>query len=235
MITQEIREEIKRIQSELKQAFPASAHQFREIPGSSKKWVFISWQLVRDRLDDVHPDWIIDYSEIQYLNNDAVCRCGITILGVRKEAIASVPVSVLSNKGNEMTRGSAPDRLMAEGIKNAGEQWGVGRYLDNQSFTIRYLWDRMKELDDEKAGEVRRLSEQYKIQVGARIESGPKPKETGFLSAVAGTPSTISEGQQKRLWAIAKSEKLTDEQVKAVQKKHDGSRQIKQTDWRHVR
>ncbi|MDF5726724.1 MAG: hypothetical protein PUP92_01465 [Rhizonema sp. PD38] len=125
----------------------------------------------------------------------------------------------MSNKGNEMTRGSAPDRLMAEGIKNAGEQWGVGRYLDNQSSFIRYLWDRMKELDDEKAGEVRRLSEQYKIQVGARSESGPKPKETGFLNAVAGVPSTITEGQQKRLWAIAKSEKLTDEQIKAIQRK----------------
>ncbi|MBR8838147.1 MAG: hypothetical protein DSM106950_30135 [Stigonema ocellatum SAG 48.90 = DSM 106950] len=39
---------------------------------------------IRDRLDEVCPDWIIDYSEIQYLGNDAICRCGITILGVRK-------------------------------------------------------------------------------------------------------------------------------------------------------
>ncbi|MBR8839983.1 MAG: hypothetical protein DSM106950_39795 [Stigonema ocellatum SAG 48.90 = DSM 106950] len=114
MITSGIREELKRIQSELKKVFPASQHEVRDLPG---EWVYLKWQTIRDRLDEVCPDWIIDYSEIQYLGNDAICRCGITILGVRKEAIASVPVSLVSSKGNEMTRGSAPDRLMAEATK----------------------------------------------------------------------------------------------------------------------
>ena len=220
MITEETREEIRRIQSELREPFPAAVHQFREIPGSNKKWVFLPWQVVRDRLDDVCPDWIIDFSDIQYSGNEVTCRGAITILGIRKEAIACVPISVLSNKGNEMTRGSAPDRLMVEAIKNASEQWGVGRYLDDQEFVIRYLWDRIKELDDEKAGEVRRLSEQYKIQVGARPAPQTKPKESGFLSAVSGTPQTINDAQKKRLWAIAKNLKLTDDQIKSVYHNH---------------
>jgi len=47
-----------------------------------------------------------------------------------------------------------------------------------------------------------------------------KPKnETGLIYAIAGTSaeSFITEGQRKRLWAIAKSElKLSDEQIKGA-------------------
>jgi hypothetical protein len=164
MITESIREELRRIHIELKKPFPANLHEFRELPGG-KKWVFLRWQTIRDRLDEVAPEWISDYSEVQYLNNDAICRCGITILGIRKEAIASVPISITSSSGKEMSRGSAADRLAAEALKNTSETWGIGRYLDDQVFTIRYLWERMHELDDAACGEVRRLSEQYKLNI----------------------------------------------------------------------
>jgi hypothetical protein len=165
VITPDIRDELRQIQAELKKPFPANLHEFRELPGGAKKWVFLKWQTIRERLDEVAPEWMSDYSEIQYLGNDAICRCGITILGVRKEAIASVPISITSSSGKEMSRGSAADRLAAEALKNTAEAWGVGRYLDDQAFTIRYLWERMYELDDAACGEVRRLSEQYKIQM----------------------------------------------------------------------
>ena len=219
MITPEIREELKRIQAELKKVFPANRHEVRDLPGGQRKWVYLKWQTIRERLDEVCPDWVIDYSEIQYLGNDAICRCGIAILGVRKEAIASVPVSLVSSKGNEMTRGSAPDRLMAEATKNAAEQWGTGRYLDDQQFTIRYLWEHLKELDEQMQGEVRRLSEQYKIQLSGRQPQAKPKVETGFIHAVAGTSaeSLITEGQRKRLWAIGKNElKLSDDQIKSA-------------------
>jgi hypothetical protein len=116
-------EELRHIQTELKRPFPAPLHEIRELPGGVKKWVFLRWQTVRERLDEVVPGWTIDHSEIQYLGNDAVCRCGITILGVRKEAIASVPITQLSKQGNDMSRGSAADRLAAEALKNAAETW----------------------------------------------------------------------------------------------------------------
>jgi hypothetical protein len=177
----EIRVELRRIQAELKKPFPANLHEFREIPGGGKKWVFLKWQTIRERLDEVVPEWISDYSEIQYLGNDAVCRCGITILGVRKEAIASVPISITSSSGKEMSRGSAADRLAAEALKNGAETWGVGRYLDDQVFTIRYLWERMSELDDPACGEVRRLSEQYKIQTkSAQLQAKPQKSPSNF-------------------------------------------------------
>lgn len=173
---------MRRIQAELKKPFPANLHEFRELPGGGKKWVFLKWQTIRERLDEVVPEWISDYSEIQYLGNDAICRCGITILGVRKEAIASVPISITSSSGKEMSRGSAADRLAAEAIKNASEAWGVGRYLDDQAFTIRYLWERMSELDDAACGEVRRLSEQYKIQTkAAQLQAKPQKSPSNIF------------------------------------------------------
>ncbi|MDZ7996069.1 MAG: hypothetical protein RM022_013055 [Nostoc sp. EfeVER01] len=110
----EIREELRRLLVEFKKPFPAHVHLFREIPGSNKKWVYLPWQAVRERLEEVYPEWTSDYSEIQYLTNEAICRCAITILGIRKEAIACVSISVISSNGKEMTRGNPPDRLAAD-------------------------------------------------------------------------------------------------------------------------
>lgn len=193
MLTAQDREELRRIQDELRQPFPARAHELRDLPGGARKWAFIKWQTIRERLDDVYPDWIIDYSDIQYLGNDAICRCGITIMGIRKEALASVPISILSSKGNEMTRGSAADRLAAEGLKNSAELWGVGRYLDDQYFTIKLMWEGMGEFPDSMKGEIRKLSEQYKIDVknGEKVvpvkpvsnSAFPNPKPSQKLAA----------------------------------------------------
>jgi hypothetical protein len=221
MITTEIREELRRIQLELRKPFPANKHEVRDLPGGGRKWVFLPWQIVRERLDEVCPEWIIDYSEIQYLGNDAICRAGITILGIRKEAIASVPISLTSSSGKEMTRGSAADRLAAEATKNAAEQWCVGRYLDDQEFTIRYLWEHRHELDDQMMGEVRRLAEQYKVDKGIRTPQPRTEKEGSLLHDIAGTSTvlTITEGQRKRLWAVGKNEyKLSDAQIKSAYK-----------------
>ena len=139
MLIEDVRTELQRIQVELKKVFPANQHEIRDLPGNAGRWIYVKWQTIRERLDAVCPDWSNDHTEIQYLGNDAICRSAITIMGVRKEAIACVPISLTSGKGNEMTRGSAADRLAAESLKNAAEAWGVGRYLDDQPFVIRYL------------------------------------------------------------------------------------------------
>ncbi|MFN6475314.1 Rad52/Rad22 family DNA repair protein [Nostoc sp. DedQUE07] len=210
----ETREELRRILSELKKPLPAHLHEFREIPGNNKKWVYLGWQTVRERLEEVCPEWMSDYSEIQYLGNEAICRCAITILGVRKEAIASVPISVISSNGKEMTRGSPPDRLAAEAFKNAAEAWGIGRYLDDQVFTITYLWEQMHKLDDSACGEVRRLSEQYKLQKKLHSQS---VKVLKSASPVTLKQPLISEDQRRELWAIARKElRLNDEVTKNV-------------------
>lgn len=200
MMTPTEREELRAIQRQLKEFFLPAKHKVREIPGSPKKWIYLPWQSIRERLDEIAPDWMSDFSEIQYIGNDAICRGAITILGVRKEAIASVPISVQSKAGNEMTRGSAADRLYAEAMKNASESWGVGAYLDDQVAVIRYLWDNRHSLSDEMEGEIRKLSGQYKKELAA----SPQIRK-------------ISQEQAARLWAIARSElKLSDSDVRAV-------------------
>ncbi len=219
MITPEIRQELRIIQSEFKKPLPVKLHEVRELPGG-KKWVFLPWQVIRDRLDEVYPEWIPDYSEIQYMGNDAICRCGISILGVRKEAIASVPISILSSNGREMARGSASDRLAAEAIKNAAETWGIGRYLDDQEFTIRYLWENKHHLSDEMNAELQRLVQQYKINTGA-VRTKPQLKDEGGLlhamSGVSPAVATITKSQGSRLWAIAKKELgLTDSDLRSI-------------------
>lgn len=222
-MTPNIREQLKLIQSELREPLAANKHKVRDLPGTSKKWVYLPHQTIRERLDEVCPEWVIDYSEIQYFGNDAICRAAITILGVRKEAIASVPLSILSSNNKEMTRGSAADRLAAEAIRNSSEQWGIGRYLDDQEFTIRYLWQHRHELSQEMQEEVQRLTTQYKIQQGFIKEPVRQKTEGSILHSMSGTNPgiLISEKQCKRLWAIAKNElKLDDTTIKAVQQRY---------------
>ncbi len=205
MITPTEREELRALQLQLKQFFPAAKHKVREIPGSPRKWIYLPWQAIRERLDEIAPDWMSDFSEIQYIGNDAICRGAITIMGIRKEAIASVPISIQSKAGNEMTRGSAADRLYAEAMKNASESWGLGAYLDDQVTVIRYLWDNRHSLSDEMEGEIRKLFEQYKKELSA--------------------PVSRNNLQAKRFWAVAKGEcKLDDEVAKAVYKAHGFSK-----------
>lgn len=218
MLSPEELQELRKLQERFKDYLPTAAHQVRELPGSQRKWVFLPWQAIRERLDEVAPDWMSDFSNIQYSEKDAICKCGITIMGVRKEAIASVPISLISSKGNDMARGSAADRLAAEALKNAAEHWGIGRYLDDQVGTIRHLWEHRAQLTTEMEGEIRKLMGQYSKEISTYTT--PKAKEAGgMLEATAGvsTVKTINDAQVKRLWAIARKElNLSDSDVKSV-------------------
>ncbi|KYC42030.1 hypothetical protein WA1_18680 [Scytonema hofmannii PCC 7110] len=219
MIDIEIRQELRRIITEFKKPLPANQHKVRDLPGTSNRWIYLPHQAIRERLDEVAPDWTIDYSELQYVDNNCVCRCGITILSVRKEAIACVPISLLSSNNKEMTRGSAADRVAAESVRNAGEQWGIGRYLDDQVFVYKYLWENRHQLDDEMQGELQKLKLQHSKALSA---PQPRAKEEGsVLHSMTNTSPvlTITDGQRKRLWAVGKNEyKLSDAQIKSAYK-----------------
>lgn len=232
MVDAQIREELKRIIAEFKKPLPANQHKVRDLPGTSNRWIYLPHQAIRERLDEVAPDWTIDYSELQYIDNNCVCRCGITILGVRKEAIACVPISLLSSNNKEMTRGSAADRVAAESVRNASEQWGVGRYLDDQVYVYRYLWEHRHELDDEMSGQLQKLKQQHSKALSSPKSAGkstlpasfaqPRAKEEGsVLHSMTDTSPVlvITESQRKRLWAVGRNEyKLSSEQIKSAYK-----------------
>jgi len=66
-------------------------------------------------------------------------RIAVTIAGVSREAIGNAKIQQLSKSGNEMSRGTPIERAIADAFKNAAESFGVGAYLDDQEYVVRYL------------------------------------------------------------------------------------------------
>lgn len=163
-MNQEIREELKRIQACLRQPFPPEFHNIRELPGKGY-WAFISHHQYRERLDQVYPEWESEYTEIEQIASDIVCKCTIKILGISKQAIGSVPLIAAERNGKDISRGSAADRLAAEAFKNACEAWGIGRYLDQQDSVARYLNDNAVKLNNDTKIKLNKLA-QYLRQIG---------------------------------------------------------------------
>jgi hypothetical protein len=124
--------------NQLKQPFPAEDHEIRDLPGG-KQWVYVKWQKIRARLNVVYPEWQISYSEPEYLGDYCHIRCSITIAGITRQSLGNAKIAELSNSGKEMGRGTPIERAIADAFKNAAESFGVGAYLDDQEYVIRYL------------------------------------------------------------------------------------------------
>lgn len=118
--------------TQLKAWFPPEAHKERELPGGSK-WFFVPWQLIRDRFDEVCPDWQVSYSTPVYLGDYCTITCTITIQGIAKQGVGNAEIALLSSSGKNMARGTPIERATADAFKNAAEAWGVARYLDDQT------------------------------------------------------------------------------------------------------
>ena len=197
----ETREELKRIQSELRKPFSVESHSIRELPGRGY-WAFVPHHEYRERLDEICPEWESSYTHIEQITSDVICKCTITILGISKQAIGSVPLVAAEKNGRDVGRGSAADRLAAEAFKNACEAWGVGRYLDDQASVAYYLNSNAMKLDNETRNKLKSLAN-YLRQNGDLPPANSNvtmPK----LDAEPKAEGVISEGQIKRLWAIAK-------------------------------
>jgi len=129
---------IEEVTEKLKQPFPPEDHEIRDLPGG-KKWVYIRWQKIRSRLHQACPDWQVSYSDPNYLEDYCFVKCKITIAGVSREAIGNAKIQQLSKSGNEMSRGTPIERAIADAFKNAAECFGVGAYIDDQEYVVRYL------------------------------------------------------------------------------------------------
>lgn len=161
------REELRQIQKELRQPLPPVAHKIRELPGTSDLYIYLPWQAVRDRLEEVVPDYNLDFDDPVYdhTTNLVSIKATIEILGVKKSAIAATRISIISRKGNNAEIGHCVDRLHAEAIKNAGEAWCIGRYLDEQVSVYKMLWDNQSELDPEMRGKLNQMKGQFYKQL----------------------------------------------------------------------
>ena len=78
--------ELKELLPELKKPFPVADHKERALPGGGR-WFFIPWQKMRDRLDEVCPDWQVIYSDPVIAGELVVIRCKLTICDVTREGV----------------------------------------------------------------------------------------------------------------------------------------------------
>lgn len=187
--------EFREILIELKKPFKPEQHKERSLPGGGR-WFFITWQDIRERLDEVHPQWCCTWTEPIYIGDYCHISCTIIIAGISRQAPGNAPIQLLSSNGKDMSRGTPIERATADAFKNAAEAFGIARYLDDQVKTVNLL---------HKQGDGRAYKfakENKQIEVGAR---GVTKQPTG--------EKLITEPQVKRLWAIAKKLNLSDQEV----------------------
>ena len=148
----------------LKEPFPPHLHQERKLPGGGR-WFFIPWQSIRERLDEVYPEWECFWGEPIYLGQNCIIQCTIKIAGISRSAPGNAPIELISSSGKDMSRGTPVERATADAFKNAAEAWGIGRYLDDQDFTVKH----MRSVGDGRAYKF--AIENRQITAGARGET----------------------------------------------------------------
>lgn len=201
--------EVREILARLREPFPAHLHHERDLPGGGK-WFFIKWQDIKDRLDEVCPDWQVEYGTPVYLDKYCVVSCTLTIAGIKRQALGNAEIEVLSRSGKDMSRGTPVERSLADAFKNAAEAFGVAAYLDEQSedkrkFTIRYL----QKQGDGRGVQVARDNGMIPGNLPTAEQKRDRARaEQADLEArrTTATATAITEPQRKRLWAIAKTE-----------------------------
>ena len=124
--------------AKLKAPFTPEQHKDRTLKGGGT-WFYISWQLIRDRVEEVDPNYSQEFGSPQYLENLCFVSCTLTIHGVSRQAIGNAEIEMLSSTGKNMERGNAIERAIADSFKNAAEAFGIAAYLDDQEAVIRTL------------------------------------------------------------------------------------------------
>ncbi|MEA5578646.1 hypothetical protein [Anabaena sp. UHCC 0451] len=224
--------EFHEILAELKKPFKPTQHQERPLPGGGR-WFYITWQDIRERLDEVYPEWSCTWTEPVFIGDYCFISCTISIAGVSRQAPGNAPIQLLSSNGKDMSRGTPIERATADAFKNAAEAFGVARYLDDQRLTASL----MHKQGDYRASKFARENEE--IALGARgspikkskskpisdIFSPESPREpdvitpnqVNFSSESPKEPDVITLDQVKRLWTIARKEyQLSDDDVRQV-------------------
>jgi hypothetical protein len=132
---------------------------------------------------------------------------------VTREALGNAEIELLSRSGKDMSRGTPIERAIADSFKNACEAFGVAAYLDEQSqdkrdFLMRYLHSQ---------GDARALQyarENNWIPGNLPTADVKRARATTEAESRRSKASLISEAQQKRFWAIARTDgKYTNEGV----------------------
>lgn len=175
---------LRDVLSELQAKFKPSEHSEyftgKNRQGKETFYCYVKWQFIRKRLDDVVgvDGWIVEKTGLFFDEAGNPCVIGrMNILGVVKEAIGI-------GKAHEKWQGTKIENAIADLLKNCAEEFGIGRYLDDQRATIQYLWENSKG-DEYIRSMARKLGNQYNLQLKEAIaennaiadnKPAPKPK-----------------------------------------------------------
>lgn len=124
--------------AQLKKPFTPEQHKDRALKGGGT-WLYIPWQVIRDRVSEVDPNYSQEFGSPQYLDKFCYVSCTLTICGVSRQAIGNAEIELLSSTGKNMERGNCIERAIADAFKNAAESFGIAAYLDDQDAVIRTL------------------------------------------------------------------------------------------------
>lgn len=105
-------DEFRDIIRQLKEPFAPEDHEERDLPGGGK-WFYVRWQKIRDRLDEVCPQWQESYTAPVYLDKYCTIGCTITINGVSRQRWGNAEIELLSRSGKDMSRGTPIERAVA--------------------------------------------------------------------------------------------------------------------------
>jgi hypothetical protein len=130
-------ETFRKTLAQLREPFPPAAHVERALPGGGK-WFYIPWQQIRERIEEVCPDYEIEFSDPIFVDAYCSVRCKMTICGVSRSVNGCAEVGKSGGRGNPI------EVAVADAYKNAAEAFGVCAYLDDQSkekreWTAKYL------------------------------------------------------------------------------------------------
>ncbi|NEP57963.1 MAG: hypothetical protein F6K31_13225 [Symploca sp. SIO2G7] len=137
---------LKDLYPQLKTWFPPEAHKLRKLPGGGK-WYFVPWQKMRDRLDEIYPDWEIDYSDPVQRGEQVVVKCHLTIAGVTRVGFGNSHAEFDDWNEEKKQRGTPEERVIACAFKRAMEQFGMCRYLDIQTNNEKHTEQEREQLN----------------------------------------------------------------------------------------
>jgi hypothetical protein len=122
----------------LKTPFPPEDHKERSLPGGGR-WFYLPWQKIKSRLDQTFPEWQCSFSDPVITGELIVIRCRISIAGVTREGVGNSDAYGEKTSAGGYKFGSPVEKATADALKNAAEMFGVGAYLDDQQFVVKYL------------------------------------------------------------------------------------------------
>ena len=213
--------EYKDIADQLTTWFEPSAHKERRLPGG-KNWFYVPHQIITKRLNDICPGhWESKVNQTMISGEFTVIFLELTICGVTRTGVGDSEQPEYNEAGNSKMIGTPAVRAFRSAFKDAAEQHGICAYLDEQTGDKQKFVQYMQKRGDMRAYKNYRdndwhqtLSNEVKLNTNHRVE------DTKYSAAVkssnGSSPRKISEKQISRMMAIANTNGVSEDELKAI-------------------